>query len=46
MKNFYHYTLAMLYLKIARLYSNRFEDPNIWGKMMDRSVAHIRKVKP
>lgn len=40
MKNFYHYTLAMLYLKIAGL----FRSGDQWGKWMDRSVQHIRRV--
>lgn len=42
MKNFYHYTMAMLCLKIAHLCVNNGR----WFVWMDRSVTHIKKVKP
>lgn len=41
MKNLYHYTMAMLHLKIAGL----FRDGDQWGKWMDKSMEQIGKVK-
>lgn len=44
MKNFYHFTLAMLYMKIAGLFRGQLN--NRWSYWMDRSVREIGKVKP
>jgi len=40
MKDFYHFAMAMIYLKIAGLYVKT----NKWRHWIDKSLAHINKV--